>query len=496
MSKKEIPNEPKRAALYIRVSTDDQLEFSPDAQKNALIAYAEKNNMTVAKAHIFVEEGKSGRTVSKRPEFMRMIGIAKSKPKQFDVILVHKFDRFARNRQDSIVYKSMLNRDYGIRVISATESLNEDDRMSILIEALLEAMAEYYSINLAEEVKKGMTEKAKQGGFQSSPSLGYYVDKKNIQLTIHPEESETIKYIFNQYLEFDRGPFQIAKALNDMGVKTKRGNLMDGRGIEYILQNPVYIGINRWTPTGRVRLNFNHPDTILERGSHEPIISEENFKAAAEKLSKRVKRAKRKERPLNECSHWLSGLIKCSACGSTLAIASSSKSPSFQCSNYAKAKCKISHSITIKKIETAVVGEISHIFGGIVAKSFEIKNIVRTDDAQDEIKLRQRQLEKISDKLERAKDAYLAGIDSLEEYNASKLSLTGQKRDLEAEIDELRNVQPEISQEAISQRFGSLVDLLISNCDIQTKQKAVRSIIQKIVYSKPNEILEIYYFDM
>ena len=98
-------------AAYIRVSTDDQLEFSPDAQKHAIFQYAKKNDILINPEYIFVDEGISGRKVEKRPAFLRMIATAKSKPRPFDVILVHKFDRFARSREDSVVYKSMLRKD-------------------------------------------------------------------------------------------------------------------------------------------------------------------------------------------------------------------------------------------------------------------------------------------------------------------------------------------------------------------------------------------------
>lgn len=153
----------KIGAAYIRVSTDMQLELSPESQLKAIRDYAKKNDIILSNEFIFRDEGISGRKAEKRPDFMRMIAVAKSKPKPFDVILIWKFSRFARNREDSIVYKSMLRKQCGIDVISISEQLSED-KTSILIEALLEAMDEYYSINLAEEVKRGMTEKARRVG--------------------------------------------------------------------------------------------------------------------------------------------------------------------------------------------------------------------------------------------------------------------------------------------------------------------------------------------
>jgi DNA invertase Pin-like site-specific DNA recombinase len=98
------------AAVYIRVSTDSQTEYSPDAQLKAIKEYAKKHDIQIDPRYIFKDEGISGRKAEKRPAFMEMIRTAKSKPSPFNKILVHKFDRFARNREDSIVYKSLLKK--------------------------------------------------------------------------------------------------------------------------------------------------------------------------------------------------------------------------------------------------------------------------------------------------------------------------------------------------------------------------------------------------
>ena len=145
------------AAAYIRVSTEDQAEYSPDAQLVEIRKYAAAHGYIIPNEFVFLDEGISGKHTGKRQAFQQMIGLAKTKPKPFDAVLLWKFSRFARNREDSIVYKSMLRRQLGIEVISISEPLT-DDKTSILMEAIIEAMDEYYSINLAEEVKRGMTE--------------------------------------------------------------------------------------------------------------------------------------------------------------------------------------------------------------------------------------------------------------------------------------------------------------------------------------------------
>ena len=168
----------KTAACYIRVSTDDQLEYSPDSQLEKIRDFAKRGDMILPEEFVFIEdEGVSGRKASKRREFQHMISLAKSKPKPFDVILVWKFSRFARNREDSIVYKSMLRKQLGIEVVSVSENIG-DDKMSVITEAIIEAMDEYYSINLAEEVKRGMTEKARRGEYCSIAPFGYRLENK------------------------------------------------------------------------------------------------------------------------------------------------------------------------------------------------------------------------------------------------------------------------------------------------------------------------------
>ena len=175
----------QQAACYIRVSTEEQTEYSPEAQRRALEGYARQHGYSIDPAHVYVDAGISGRRAETRPAFMAMIAAAKGKPPPFTAILVHKFDRFARNREDSIVYKSLLRRQCGVQVISITEHL-EDDRMGLILEAMLEAMAEYYSINLADEVRKGMVEKARRGELQTAPPFGYRVEGH----TLVPVEEE------------------------------------------------------------------------------------------------------------------------------------------------------------------------------------------------------------------------------------------------------------------------------------------------------------------
>ena len=271
------------AAAYIRVSTEDQTEFSPDSQLRSIQAYALNHHIELLPAHIYLDEGISGRNASKRPAFLQMIADAKRKPQPFNLILLWKFSRFARNRQDSIFYKSMLRRECGIDVISITEPLSPDPT-SILIEALLEAMDEYYSVNLAQEVRRGMNEKFRRGGIVSIPPFGYAA--RDGQFMIVPEQACWVRWIFDSYLN-GISIAAIAKELQTAGVRTIRGNPFDSRGVRYILGNPVYTGqmrrhLERHTasfPLSSDRFHLTDHMTCVA-GTHPPIISTEIFMQA------------------------------------------------------------------------------------------------------------------------------------------------------------------------------------------------------------------------
>lgn len=142
------------------------------------------------------------------------------------------------------MYKSLLKKN-GIDVVSVSEPLI-DGPFGSLIERIIEWMDEYYSIRLAGEVTRGMTEKALRGGYQSSPGLGYRIEHKGELPVIVPEEAEIIKTIFDKYINENLSAFQITRYLNALGLKTKDKNDFERRSIEYILQNPLYKGYIRW----------------------------------------------------------------------------------------------------------------------------------------------------------------------------------------------------------------------------------------------------------
>ena len=347
------------AAAYLRVSTGEQAEFSPDAQLAAIRAYAEKNGYALPPELIFADEGISGRKAEKRPAFQRMIARAKEKPSPFQAILVHKFDRFARSREDSVVYKSLLRRECGVKVISITENI-EEDKFAVILEAILEAMAEYYSINLSEEVKKGMTEKARRGGLQSAPGFGYAV-QDNVLVPV-AEEAEIVREIFRRFADGE-GYFAIARYLNALGVRTRRGKPFESRAVEYILRNPVYIGKLRWNPAGKTGRG-DAPGRLVADGLHEPIIGPELWGAAQARADALRSGGKRPGRPASEHRDWLSGLVKCGACGRSLVR---SGGRYWKCGGYAKGVCVHSQHIPDTTLKAMVLERLPRDLADLLA---------------------------------------------------------------------------------------------------------------------------------
>lgn len=473
------------AAAYIRVSTDDQLEFSLDAQIKSLKEYARKNDMIILSEHIYADEGISGKRADKRPSFMKMIATSKKRPRPFDVILVHKFDRFARSREDSVVYKSMLKRESGIKVISITEQI-EDDKFSIILEAMLEAMAEYYSLNLSEEVKKGMTEKADRGELQTCPPFGYRAE--NNQLVIIPEEAKYVKLIFEKYTSKEMSMRQIAMYLNELGIPTHRGCKFENRTVDYILNNPVYISMLRWNPTGKFSRKWDDENLIIAKSTHEPIITQELWDKAQALLKDRKVLYKRGQHKTVKIRHWSQGLVRCGNCGRSMCI---STIDYYQCGGYSKGKCKISHAIKIEKLETLVCNQLKEVF----ENEIEVKVVPKeSSPLSDEYDILSSKLAEFDDKLKRIKEAYRSGIDTLEEYKENKESLEKEKQMLHDKMEQLNNNLEQENEESIYKRAKNVYDLLNDDTiPIDIKYKTAHFLINKITYYKQKNTIEIEY---
>ncbi len=475
----------KTAAAYIRVSTDDQLEYSPDSQLKVIQDYAEKNDIILLEDCIFMEDGgKSGKSIAKRDKFLELIALSKKKPKPFDMILVWKFSRFARNQEEAITLKSMLKRNE-IEVISISEPLPEGP-FGDLVERIIEWTDSYYLVNLSQEVKRGMKERAGRGEPVSPPPIGY--DSKDGKY-IPNSDAEYVKNIYADYLG-GLGLRAIAVKYGNLGMRTTRGNLPDNRCIEYMLRNPVYTGKIRWSIDGRAAStrHYDNPNIMITPGKHQPIITEEQFAEVQQKLNEQKRMYGKYQRPEQHIDWMLKGLVRCSDCGATL-IAISTKSPSLQCHNYARGTCKTSHSITIAKANAAI---IDYLENAAITGDFNFVSAdgeQRKDSATDYSKL----IENEKIKLKRITLAYQNGIDTLEEYKINKAKIIKNIENLE-KMDR-RKPEPKIDAEAYRKKIFEVLKIIKHPKQKELdKNKALRSIIQKIVFNKPKNTFEVYFY--
>ena len=472
-------------AAYIRVSTDDQLDLSPDSQLDEIKKYAAANDIVLSPDYIFMEqEGRSGKKAENRPEFQRMISTAKVKPKPFDCILVWKFSRFARNQDESTFYKGMLRKKLGIDVVSVSEPIMEG-MYGRLIEMIIEWQDEFYSYNLGVEVKRGMTKKAELKGYQIVPCLGYAAVGNGKPFVIVEDEYKIVEDIFRMYALENLDRTSIARRLNAQGKKAKRGNPFEQRTITRILTNPFYNGTVSW-------------NGISFQGSHETRQSVTGlYDICQERLKQEFRPMKR--RSISTCRHWLSGILKCSVCGATMSYNGGGKSRPdavFACWKYAKGLHKESCSVTVAKAERIVIRSLEKI---LETGNFEYDRIPRPASEQDssqkaaiEVKL-----ERLALKEERIRSAYENGIDSLEEYRTRKEQLLKERAELEAELASLEpaDCSPVLSREELLERVKTVHDLLCSpDVDFETKGTALRSILKFIVFDRKADRFEFHYY--
>lgn len=262
--------------IYARYSSHSQTEASIEGQLKVCHEYCERNNYTVVDEYI--DRAISG-TTDHRPAFLRMI--EDSSKKYFQYVIVYQLDRFARNRYDSAKYKMELKKN-GVRVLSARETIT-DDASGILLESVIEGMAEYYSAELSQKIRRGMDLKAEKclavGGYAA---LGYVIDKDR-KYQIDPKTAPIVQYIFQEYAN-GATIKSITDHLNKQGYKTSTGASFNKNSLRTILQNKRYIGIYTYKgkeiPNGMPRIIS---DELFEKVA---VIMDKNRRAPARSKAK------------------------------------------------------------------------------------------------------------------------------------------------------------------------------------------------------------------
>ena len=461
----------KRCALYVRMSTDKQ-EHSAENQIQVLEGYARRNDLKVVKT--YSDEGISGTKAEKRPAFMRMI--EDSSRDIFDIVLIYDSSRFARNLTESLIYKAELRKN-NVSLISITEP-NLDDDSSLLIDAVLGASNELYSRKLSKSVTRGMVFYVERGNFATPPPFGYR--KSGGVTTIDETEAKLVNIIFKAFTDKPSW-HSVAVMVNDMGYRTRKGAMWGSRDIKRVLMNPAYIG----------QVQFQGK---TYKGVHKPIVPNELWEEVQTAISNKPYRYRAK--PENRVKHWLSGVAKCGHCGGAMTYTTPKRgSTFFRCHASANGKCKHTNFILVSKLEDIVLDSLKEllILDDLKNINVDMRPKIPVRDNSENLK---DVLKKVKNRLTRHKEAYAAGVDSLEEYKINKAKC-------ESEIAEISEKIKAAEETSVTDEkiiiFRSRADDLLSilsneNMAIEDKNISVKSLISKIIVNRETgEIRAVYY---
>ncbi|MBR6220402.1 MAG: recombinase family protein [Clostridia bacterium] len=281
------------AVIYARYSSHGQTEQSIEGQLRDNYAWAKQQGVTVIREYI--DRAITG-TKDQRPDFQRMIEDAAKR--QFELVIVWKLDRFARNRYDSAIYKARLKK-YGVKVVSVKENIT-DSPEGIILEGLLESMAEYYSANLSQNIRRGQRESMAKGLFCGGP-VPYGYKLVNKKLLVDDKTAPIIRYVFDQYAQ-GVPKKEIIDELNRRGVRSKTGKPLTITAFQRALPNPAYIG------------QFTYKGEVIP-GLAQRIIDDETFAKVQERL-KLTARAPAAAKA--KVDYLLQGKVYCGHCGAPM----------------------------------------------------------------------------------------------------------------------------------------------------------------------------------
>lgn len=445
--------------IYARYSSDNQREESIEGQIRENRAFAEKNGIEIV--DIYIDRAVSAKT-DNRPEFQRMI--RESAKRNYDVVIVWKLDRFARNRYDSARYKAILKKN-NKKVVSATEAISEGAE-GIILESVLEGMAEYYSADLAEKVTRGMTEnalKCKYNGGMSVP-FGYVIDEER-HYQLDPVNAPIALEIFTRYASGE-STTDIINDLNARGLKTSRGVPFNKNSFSHMIHNRNYIG-------------EYHYSNITVPGGVPAIVPQDIFESAGARLEGNKHapaRNKAKEK------YILTTKLFCGECKTMLVGESANKKNGtyryYKCASAKRHECKLKpirkeliEDFVIRKAMESISDEetVNTIIGQIL-KLFDEENVV--------IPALERQLRDVQKSIDNMVKAIEMGVCTrstkarLEELEAEEDKL---KKDIERE----RVSTPTLTEEQLRFFLDKYAHLDISVQ--QNREKIVDDLIGSII---------------
>ena len=455
------------AVIYARYSSDNQREESIEGQIRECTAYAEKNGITVVKHYI--DRAYSARTAN-RPEFQRMV--KDSERRLFDIVLVWKLDRFARDRYDAAHYKHILQKNH-VKLVSATEPIS-DSPAGIMMESMLTGMAEYYSAELSEKIVRGMTENVLKGKYNGGTiPIGYVIDAER-HFQIDPLTAPFVVEAFKRYAE-GATMKQVLDWLNRQGVKTGKNHAFTYNSVHTLLTNRRYMGENRFQ-------DIVMPDTI-------PVIVEkELFDRVQEKMAKN-RRAPARHKA--EDDYLLTTKLFCGMCGAMMFGECGTGRNKTVHHYYKCAKAKRTHSCkkkTVRKVwlEDLVVNATMKMLQDDQAIDAIVEMVMQLQDQENTtLPLLEKQLKETETGIQNMLNAIQSGI--LTSSTKERLeALEAQKKELEIRITEEKLAKPKLSPDFVRfwlTRFRKL------NPEIKSHRETLVNTFVNAIYLYDDKVL-------
>ena len=418
------------AVIYARYSSDNQREESIEGQIRECTAYAEKNGITVVKHYI--DRALSAKT-DNRPDFQQMI--KDSEKRLFDIVLVWKLDRFARNRYDSAHYEYQLERNH-VKLVSAAEPISEGPA-GIMVKSMLTGMAEYYSAELSEKVVRGMTENVLKGKYNGGTiPIGYTVDEEKF-FQIDPLKAPFVVEVFQRYND-GATMKELMNWLNNSGVTTNRNQKFTYNSIQTLLTNRRYIGENRFK-------DIVMPDSIPV------IIEKELFDSVQDKIAKN-RRAPARHKA--EDDYLLTTKLFCGMCGAMMfGECGTSRNKNvhhyYKCANAKRTKTCKKKTVRKEWLEDLVVCEtMKMIHDDDCIQSIVDAVMILQEQENTVLPLLEKQMKDIENGIENLLNAIQAGV--LTSSTKGRLEkLEAQQKELEIRIAEEKLAKPKVSADFV-----------------------------------------------
>ena len=418
------------AVIYARYSSDNQREESIEGQIRECTAYAEKNGITVVKHYI--DRALSAKT-DNRPDFQQMI--KDSEKRLFDIVLVWKLDRFARNRYDSAHYEYQLERNH-VKLVSATEPIS-DSPAGIMVKSMLTGMAEYYSAELSEKVVRGMTENVLKGKYNGGTiPIGFKVDEEKF-FQIDPLKAPFVVEAFQRYND-GATMKELMNWLNDSGVTTNRNQKFTYNSVQKLLTNKRYIGENYFK-------DIVMPDSIPA------IVDKDLFEEVQQKIKKNSRAPARHKA---EDDYLLTTKLFCGMCGAMMFGECGTGRNKvvhhyYKCATAKRFKTCKKKTVRKEWLEDLVVSETMKliqddaVIDAIVAEVLELQEQENTT-----LPLLEKQMKEVENSIENMLNAIQAGVLT----NSTKLrleKLEAQQKELEIRIAEEKIARPRLSENQV-----------------------------------------------